>query len=100
LQGEPRRTEAGIDVEIPAGRALAEARRALRAPELEAAIAAHLPPGTRVAAVPRAGSGTTADEDAALEREILDDPTIVRMMGALGAELDGFRREPPIGRSS
>ena len=95
LQGEPRRTDTGVAVDLPAGRSLAEARRALRSPEVEAAVTAHLPPGTTLSALPRTGTGTSADEDTALEREILDDPTIVRMMAALGAELDGFRRDGP-----
>ncbi len=92
LQGDPRFTPAGVVVELPAGRTLAEARRALRQPDVVRLVERDLP-GQRLDAVAQAGTGTPADELKAIEQEVLQDPQIQRMIAALGAELESVRRD-------
>jgi hypothetical protein len=93
LQGTLRTSEEALAIELPAGRMLAEARRALRLPAVEQSITRHFGLAMRVEALARPGTGTSTDDQQALERELLDDPTVQRFVSTLGAELESVRRD-------
>jgi hypothetical protein len=77
-------------LQFPAGRPLAEARRAV---EQEPALRAFRDVwpsagGLSVAALP--GTGSAKDRSEALRREVLEDPTCATIIRTLGARLDGI----------
>ncbi len=77
-----------LTVTLPAGRALAEGRRAKGLPEVAGALRKFFPNVQNIDVVALPGSGTASDRDNALRTEVLDDPACKRLIEAMGAELD------------
>jgi len=77
-----------LRISLPAGRALAEGRRARDLAAVLEVVARHCPTGTRIEVVPLAGTGTSVDRQAYLQRQALDDPEMRRVIDGLGANLE------------
>jgi hypothetical protein len=75
-------------VQVPAGRALAEARRARGEPEVEGVLRTAFPKIRNIEVAPLPGTGTPADHEKALRQQVLDDPELRRIVQKLGAELE------------
>ncbi|MEM6926581.1 MAG: hypothetical protein AAF602_06620, partial [Myxococcota bacterium] len=74
--------------QVPAGRALAEARKAQALPEVVRAVDHHFSGKATLQTAPLPGTGTPGEHQQALQREVLDDPDYQRIIRALGAEID------------
>jgi len=77
-----------LRISLPAGRTLAEGRRAREQAAVLDVLTRHYPPGTRIEVVPMAGTGTSADMQAALQREVLEDAAMRRVIDGLGGKLE------------
>ncbi len=86
--GTPRWQSGILTIQVPAGRALAEARRAEALPEVVRALDHHFSGKARLQTAPLPGTGTAVENQRALQREVLDDPDYQRIIRALGAEID------------
>jgi hypothetical protein len=75
-------------ITVPAGRPLAEARRARGTPEVEGLIRREFPKVSTIQVEPKAGTGTPLDHQRALTRQVLEDPEFKRIIAKLGAELE------------
>jgi hypothetical protein len=73
---------------VPAGRALAEARRARGMPEVEGVVRSAFPKIRSIEVAPLAGTGTPADHERALRAQVLDEPELRRIVQKLGAEIE------------
>lgn len=87
-QGEPDFRDGVLRIAVPAGRPLAEARRAVADERVAELLAREYPPGTAVEVVPQSGTGTAADREQALRREVLADPAAARILRGLSAEIE------------
>ena len=77
-----------LRISLPAGRTLAEGRRAREQADVLEALARHFPSATGIEVVPLAGTGTRVDRQAQLQREVLEDPALSRVIEALDANLE------------
>jgi DNA polymerase-3 subunit gamma/tau len=73
---------------LPAGRALAEGRRARSIPQVEGLIRRAFPQVETIVVEPSAGTGSPAEHQRALQRQALDHPELRRIVQKLGAELE------------
>lgn len=87
-EGRPSIRGTGLVITLPAGRALAEGRRARGTPEVEGVIRKQFPKVSTIYVEPLAGTGTLLDHQQALTQQILDDPDCRRIMARLGAEIE------------
>ncbi|MEN0065604.1 MAG: DNA polymerase III subunit gamma/tau [Myxococcota bacterium] len=86
--GDPLWQNGTLTIRVPAGRALAEARRAQELPEVARAVDVHFSGHAKLQTAPLPGTGTPKEHQQALQREVLDDPDYQRIIRALGAEID------------
>jgi DNA polymerase-3 subunit gamma/tau len=77
-----------LTLRLPAGRPLAEARRAIARPTFAASVAEHYPPGTMVELMALAHTLSADEAGRELRRSTLNDPAVRRIMETLGARLD------------
>src|SRR5262249_25675804 len=75
-------------VTVPAGRALAEARRARGQPEVEGVLRTGFPRVRSIEFAPLAGTGSAADHERSLREQLLEDPELARIVTRLGAEIE------------
>src|SRR5690606_11739155 len=87
-EGDAELRDGVLRVHVPAGRAVAEARRAAADARVAGALAREYPPGTTLEVVARVGTGSAADREAALRREVEDDPATARIARVLEARLE------------
>ncbi len=87
-QGVGVYTHLKLRISLPAGRTLAEGRRARDTTAVLDVLHRHFPAGTRIDVVPIAGTGTSADVQASLQREVLEDPAMRRVIDGFGANLE------------
>jgi DNA polymerase-3 subunit gamma/tau len=73
---------------LPAGRALAEGRRARAIPQVEGLIRRAFPQVETIVVEPSAGTGSPAEHQRALQQQALDHPELRRIIQKLGAELE------------
>ncbi|NCG18403.1 MAG: DNA polymerase III subunit gamma/tau [Rhodobacterales bacterium] len=76
-----------LRIALPAGHALAEARRTVQLDAVRSAVEAHYPPGTRVELTAVDGTGSTKDQEDHLKKIVLKDPALQRVIKALDAKL-------------
>lgn len=76
-----------LTLALPGGRPLADGRRALRNPAVQDAVDRCYPPNTLVEVVPLPDTGSDRDRQDALERQVLADPAMKRILAALDAQL-------------
>ncbi|HHO53835.1 MAG TPA: hypothetical protein ENK18_23920 [Deltaproteobacteria bacterium] len=96
-EGTPEVRNRALVVCVPAGRALAEARRCKTVPQVARALYAHFP-GLELEVAPLAGTGTPTEHQRALQQEVLDDPACRRIIQTLEAKLEAvtsLRDEAP-----
>ncbi|MBX2797197.1 MAG: DNA polymerase III subunit gamma/tau [Myxococcales bacterium] len=86
--GTPMRRNRTLVVKVPAGRALAEARRVKGEAEVMGAVRRHFPGIEALDVAPMEGTGTKAEHARALEKEVREDPEFQRIIETLGAEVD------------
>lgn len=86
-EGQPTLDRGILTIALRGGRVLADGRRALRNPALADAVARCYPDRTQVDVIPLAGTGTKKDVQDALERKVLADPDMKRILEALDATL-------------
>ena len=77
-----------LTVTLPAGRLLAEARRATEERAVHAVVERYYPPGTRLEVRAQVGTGSARDQQAALQRQLMEDPPTRRVIDALGAQIE------------
>jgi DNA polymerase-3 subunit gamma/tau len=86
--GKPRMRGNAVVLAIPAGPALARARRTRDTPEFQGLLSGGMPPGVGLELEPLAGTATPQEAQRALEQEVRQDPHVQRIMTRLGAELE------------
>lgn len=94
-EGRPTLRGTVLVITLPAGRALAEGRRARGTPEVEGLIRLQFPKVEKIQVEPEAGTGTPLDHQRALTQQILDDPDCRRIMAKLGAEIESVSEIAP-----
>jgi DNA polymerase-3 subunit gamma/tau len=94
-EGRPSVRGTVLVITLPAGRALAEGRRARATPEVEGVIRRQFPKVSTIQVEPLAGTGTALDHQRALAAQILEDPDLRRIMARLGAEIESVTEITP-----
>ena len=87
-EGEAEMREGRLVVKLPAGRALAEARRAVEQPHLQELFRRRFPNLNAIELEILVGTGTDAERQRALQQAALADPEVRRIVVALGAEVE------------
>ena len=77
-----------LTLSLPAGRPLAEGRRARTEPDIEGAIRAKFPRIEGIQVEPAKGTGTDREHQQVLKRQLLEDPACRRIVEKLGAEIE------------
>lgn len=74
-------------MQIPAGRALAEAKGSVDNAAVVEAVRRHYPPETTIEAAALPGTGSQKEQADALKRRVLADPDVQRVLTGLNGEL-------------